>query len=132
MAGTSPAMTGKETRLSLVRPSEQMVGDDAQLDLGSALEDLRQPGVAPIALDRARGGMGARLLQPLRHGVERAAFLADQAFAGHPAIVERELERLPAEITDLRNRIALAAFRQRTPRLFDQEGAQAEMPAAIV
>src|SRR5260370_17325480 len=57
MAGTSPAMTGKETRLSLVRPAEQMIGDDAQLDLGSALEDLRQPGVAPIALDRVQLGV---------------------------------------------------------------------------
>src|SRR5579872_4512340 len=28
------------------------VRDDPQLDLGGALEDLRQPGVPPVALDR--------------------------------------------------------------------------------
>src|SRR5260370_27233162 len=230
MAGTSPAMTGKEMRFSFLRPAQQMVGDDAQLDLGGALEDLRQPRVAAMARDRvrlgvpgaavdlqrlagdalghfageqldhrgflvaalllvdliadvihqlarrldlgrhlrelepdrlelgdrlaelhallrvfdgvlepaagepdrARRGMPARLLQPLRHGVERAAFLAYQAFASNPAIVERELEGLPAEIADLRYRIALAPFRQRAARLLDQEGAQAEMPAMIV
>src|SRR5262249_43464033 len=67
--------------------------------------------------DRSGRSMGACLLESLRHGVERAAFFAYETFRGYTAIVERKLERLPAEIADLRDRIALAAFRQRAARL---------------
>src|SRR5438067_5971746 len=56
--------------------------------------------------DRPRRGMGARLLEPLRHGIERAACLPDQTFAGYPAVVERELEGGATEIAALPNWIA--------------------------
>src|SRR5712671_1258615 len=47
---------------------QEMVRDDALLDLRSALEDLGQPGIAPVALDGVQGGVAraAEHLQRLR------------------------------------------------------------------
>src|SRR5262245_2989616 len=42
---------------SAARSGQIAVADDAELDLGRALEDLGQSGVAPVALDREVGGV---------------------------------------------------------------------------
>src|SRR5262245_26492941 len=60
--GTSKSMSRR------LRLAEQVVGDDALLDLRRALEDLGEPRIAPVALDGVQRGVAraAEHLERLR------------------------------------------------------------------
>ncbi len=75
--------------------------------------------------DRARRRMRARRVEE-RHRVLEAFRIAagDDVLLRNPATVEREFERLPAEVADLRNRRTGASFRQLAAGFFDDERAQ--------
>src|SRR5262245_4325235 len=109
-----------------------------RLELGDrAAELLAVVGVGNRIVERALGqadgacgGVGAGRLEARGRVVEGLALLADHVRRRDTEIVEGQLPGLPAEVADLGNRRAAAAFGQLAALLLDEEHRQPEVTLA--